>query len=53
MSKEEVLEKINKKQLDDLEKFADRLLSKFNIDVEFTRHFLDRLNHKRNELMKL
>ena len=31
-----------------LEKFADRLLKKFKIDVEFTRHFVDRLNDPRN-----
>jgi len=44
----ELLEKISKSQLDDLEKFADRLLAKFDIDVEFTKHFLDRLNDSRN-----
>ena len=34
--------------VDGLEKFADRLLKKFKIDVEFTRHFVDRLNDPRN-----
>lgn len=26
-------------QLSDLEKFADKLLAKWNIDIEFTKHF--------------
>ena len=26
---------VNKKQLDDLEKFGDRLLDKYGIDIEF------------------
>ena len=42
------LTEINKKQLNDLEKFADRILQKFDIDVEFTKHLLDRLNNSRN-----
>ena len=41
-------EDVTQKQLDDLEKFADRLLQKFDIDVEFTRHFADRMNDERN-----
>ena len=41
-------EEVTQKQLDDLEKFADRILQKFNIDVEFTRHFADRMNDDRN-----
>jgi hypothetical protein len=41
-------EEISKQQLDDLEKFADRILAKFEIDVSFTRHFLDRVNDSRN-----
>lgn len=39
---------ITQKQLTDLEKFGDRLLQKFDIDVEFTRHFGDRMSDKRN-----
>ena len=38
--------KILKKDVSDLEKFADRIL-KYNIDVEFTTLF-DRLNDPRN-----
>ena len=44
-----LIEKVSQKQLTDLEKFADRLLAKFDIDVEFTRHFLDRVNDARND----
>lgn len=42
-------EEITQKQLNDLEKFADRLLNKFDVDIEFTRHFADRLNDPRNK----
>lgn len=40
---------ITRKQLVDLEKFLDRLMAKFDIDVEFTRHFGDRMSDKRND----
>ena len=40
---------ISDAQLRDLERFADRLLSKFQIDIEFTRHFQDRINDARND----
>jgi len=43
-----VQEEVSQKQIDDLEKFADRLLAKFKVDVEFTKHFKDRMNDKRN-----
>lgn len=46
--KEDVTEEVSQRELADLEKFADRLLSKFKIDVEFTRHFADRMNDPRN-----
>ena len=42
-------EEVTLKQLSDLEKFADRLLAKFDVDVEFTRHFADRMNDPRNK----
>jgi hypothetical protein len=35
-------------QLKDVEKFADRILDKFGVDVQFTRHFEQRMNHTRN-----
>ena len=40
---------ITKKQLDSIERFADKLWGKVGLDVEFTRHFLDRLNDSRNK----
>jgi hypothetical protein len=45
----DMYEEVSAKQLNDLEKFADRLLAKFNVDIEFTRHFADRMNDKRNK----
>ena len=45
---EEVAE-ITKANLDAVEKYADKLFSKVGIDVEFTRHFLDRVNDERNK----
>lgn len=41
-------EPLSKVQLDALEKYADRLFGKLGIDVEFTRHFRDRINDARN-----
>jgi hypothetical protein len=46
---ETVNEEVTQKQINDLEKFADRLLNKFDIDIEFTRHFADRMNDPRNK----
>ena len=48
-SVELISEDVSQGQLNDLEKFGDRLLKKFNIDIEFTRHFADRMNDKRND----
>ena len=42
-------EDISQRDLDGIERFADRLFAKVGIDVEFTRHFLDRVNDRRNE----
>lgn len=44
----QICEDVTQKQIGDLEKFADRLLNKFDVDVEFTRHFADRMNDSRN-----
>ena len=41
-------EDFTQKDVNDLEKFADRILAKYGIDIEFTRHFVDRLNDPRN-----
>jgi hypothetical protein len=46
--RELISETINQAQLDQVEAFADGLWSRLGIDVSFTRHFLDRLNHPRN-----
>jgi len=46
--KEFISENISRSELKDIEKLADRLFSKFNIDVEFTKHFADRINDRRN-----
>ena len=35
--------------LDQIEAYADRLFAKLGIDVEFTRHFIDRANDARNK----
>lgn len=40
---------ISKSDLDNVEKYADRLYKSVGIDVEFTRHFLDRVNDARNK----
>ena len=42
-------EEVTQKQLQDLERFGDRLLAKFKIDIEFTKHFADRMNDARNK----
>ena len=39
---------ITKSDLDQLERYADKLFAAVGIDVEFTRHFLDRVNDERN-----
>jgi hypothetical protein len=44
-----LVEEITKKDLDQVEKFADKLFAKVGIDVEFTRHFMDRVNDARNK----
>jgi len=41
-------EQISKTDLDTVERFADKVFAKVGIDVEFTKHFLDRVNDARN-----
>ena len=48
MKLREILEDISKPQLDQVEQFADALWNKLNVDVDFTRHFFDRVNDSRN-----
>lgn len=42
-------EEITKSDLNQIEKYADKLFAAVGIDVEFTRHFLDRVNDERNK----
>mgnify|MGYP000329867298 CR=1 FL=1 len=39
---------VTQSQLDTLESVLDKVFSKVGIDVEFTRHFIDRVNDERN-----
>ena len=41
-------QEITQAQLDALEAVLDRVFGQLGIDVEFTRHFLDRVNDERN-----
>jgi len=43
-----ILEDISHRELDYVEQVADQLWGKLGIDVEFTRHFFDRVNDERN-----
>jgi hypothetical protein len=42
-------QQLSKQDLDNVEKYADRLYKSVGIDIEFTRHFLDRVNDVRNK----
>ena len=46
---EYLTEKLSKQDLDQIEKYADKLFAAVGIDIEFTRHFLDRVNDVRNK----
>ena len=48
MKLDEIDKQVTQSDISALEKFADRLFAKVGIDVEFTRHFLDRVNDERN-----
>ena len=47
--KKPINEEITKTDLDQIEKYADKLFAAVGIDVEFTGHFLDRANDDRNK----
>jgi hypothetical protein len=47
--KGQMKENVSAGQLAQVEKYLDKLWGKVGIDVEFTRHFLDRVNDKRND----
>jgi shikimate kinase len=40
---------VTKQQLDQLEALLDKAFAKLGIDIEFTRHFFDRINDPRNK----
>ena len=44
-----ISERVSKSDLDQIEKYADKLFAAVGIDIEFTRHFLDRVNDARNK----
>ena len=44
----ELTEEVSQADLKELEKYLDQLFSALDIDVAFTRHFLDRVNDSRN-----
>jgi|TARA_R110001592_G_scaffold161707_1_gene394413 5'(3')-deoxyribonucleotidase len=46
--KKQMTEDVTKPQLDALERVVDRVFGQIGIDVEFTRHFIDRVNDDRN-----
>lgn len=43
-----VYERVSKRELDKVEDYLDDLFRNLNIDIEFTEHFYDRLNDRRN-----
>jgi hypothetical protein len=45
----DVFEDITPRELYTVEKFADDLWSAYGIDVQFTKHFIDRVNDPRNK----
>ena len=47
--KKHLNEEITKQDLKQLEIILDRLFKSLNIDIEFTKHFLDRVNDRRNK----
>ena len=47
--KELLRDEVTQSQLNQVEKYLDKLWGKVGIDVQFTRHFMDRVNDKRND----
>ena len=45
----ELTEEVSQSDIKSIENYADKLFKVLNIDVEFTRHFLDRVNDARNK----
>ncbi len=49
LQKNAIKEVISRQQLASVEKYADKLFAAVGIDVEFTKHFIDRVNDPRNK----
>jgi len=45
---QQILESVNQSELDEVEAYLDKLFAAIGIDIEFTRHFMDRVNDIRN-----
>ena len=43
------LTSVSQSDLDQVERYADKLFAKVGLDVEFTKHFLQRVNDTRNK----
>ena len=46
--KDLLLEAVSQGELNQVEKYLDKIWGSVGIDVEFTRHFMDRVNDARN-----
>jgi hypothetical protein len=44
-----LFEFIHRDELEDVEEYLDQIFQEVGMDIEFTKHFHDRLNHKRNK----
>lgn len=40
---------VSQRELDEIERYLDRIFDVLGIDIEFTKHFLDRINDSRNK----
>ncbi len=47
--KDLLLEDVSQSELNQVEKYLDKIWGSVGIDVEFTRHFMDRVNDARNK----
>ena len=45
---QQILESVNQAELDEVEAYLDKMFAAIGIDIEFTRHFMDRVNDIRN-----
>ncbi len=46
---QQILESVNQAELDEVEAYLDKLFAAIGIDIEFTKHFMDRVNDIRNK----